>query len=66
VRNERIQLYLGEGSQSEFDPETLPLQCFKHICGNYTTCYHVGFEVLTAVVIKSSIFSDIMPYSPMK
>jgi hypothetical protein len=26
----------------------------------------VGFEVLTAVVMKSSILSDIMPCSPLK
>jgi hypothetical protein len=26
---------------------------------------YVGFEVLTAVVIKSSIFWDIKPYSPL-
>jgi hypothetical protein len=27
---------------------------------------YVGFQVLTAVVMKSSIFWDIMPYSPLK
>jgi hypothetical protein len=27
---------------------------------------HVGFDVLTAGVLKSSAFSDIMPYSPLK
>jgi hypothetical protein len=27
---------------------------------------NVGFEVLTAVVMKSSIFWDIMPRSPLK
>jgi hypothetical protein len=27
---------------------------------------HVGFEVLTAVVIKASIFWDIKPSSPLK
>jgi hypothetical protein len=26
----------------------------------------VGFEVLTAVVVKNSIFWDIAPYSPLK
>jgi hypothetical protein len=29
-------------------------------------CDFVGFEFLTAVVIKSSIFWDIMPYSSLK
>jgi hypothetical protein len=28
--------------------------------------YNVGFEVLTAVVMKSSIFWDVMPCSPLK
>jgi hypothetical protein len=27
---------------------------------------YVGFEVLTEVVMKSSVFWDIMPYSPLK
>jgi hypothetical protein len=29
-------------------------------------CIHVGFEVLTAVVMKSSVFWDKMPCSPLK
>jgi hypothetical protein len=28
--------------------------------------YYVGFEVLTAVVMKSSIFWDITPCNPLK
>jgi hypothetical protein len=28
--------------------------------------YLLGFEVVTAVVMKSSIFWDITPYSPLK
>jgi hypothetical protein len=31
-----------------------------------TKRYHVGFEVLTVVVMKSTIFWDIMPCSPLK
>jgi hypothetical protein len=41
------------------------------LCCNSLSCYRinkkrVGFEVRTAVVITSSIFQDITPYSPLK
>jgi hypothetical protein len=42
---------------------------FQHIHTNFrtkNTSVHVGFKVLTAVVIKGSIFWDVMPRSPLK
>jgi hypothetical protein len=36
------------------------------IGGNPPNYHFVGFEVLTAVVVKSSIFCDIKPCSPLK
>jgi hypothetical protein len=35
-------------------------------CGVHKQLVSVGFQVLTAVVMKSSIFWDITPYSPLK
>jgi hypothetical protein len=39
--------------------------CFKKETVKLSSHY-VGFEVLTAVVMKSSIFWDIMLYSPLE
>jgi hypothetical protein len=40
------------------------------ICQQPSTCnlnpHYVGFEVLTVVVMKCSVFWDIMPYIPLK
>jgi hypothetical protein len=38
----------------------------KHVCRREQHWTGVIFEVLTAVVMKSSIFWDIKPYSPLK
>jgi hypothetical protein len=32
----------------------------------YSSLFRAGFEVLTSVVMKSSIFSDITPYNTIK
>jgi hypothetical protein len=37
--------------------------CYLHVADSRD---HVGFEVLTAVVMKSTIFWDITPCSPLK
>jgi hypothetical protein len=29
-------------------------------------CMHVGFEVITAMVMKGSVYWDVMPCSPLK
>jgi hypothetical protein len=41
--------------------------CFKRIQKQKRRLYcNVGFEVLTAVVMKNTVFWDITPYSPLK
>jgi hypothetical protein len=38
----------------------------KYLGSNFLTIFKLGFEVLTAVVMKSSIFCDIIPCSQLK
>jgi hypothetical protein len=68
----RIQILAGDRqSQLRFwrllnmeFANSVPLLWPKHTLTNNT--FVVGFEVLTAVVMKSTIFWDIMPCSPLK
>jgi hypothetical protein len=41
--------------------------CWTWVCLlNTSRCNSLGFEVLTAVVMKSCVFWDVTPYTPLK
>jgi hypothetical protein len=40
--------------------------CLSAAMSQYVACYCVGFEVFRVVVMKSSVFGDMMTCSPLK
>jgi hypothetical protein len=65
-----IQSVLPERKLSNYKyvlPELLVYHVDMNILGlSENEKYHVGFEILTVVVMKSSVFWDITSYSPLK
>jgi hypothetical protein len=61
----RIPMSIGEGHE-EADKGTVCCSSVVLLSPLSQCSSYVGFEVLTAMAMKSSVFRDTVPYSPLK